>query len=279
MHPRVQKRQPWYICGMKKYVFIVAIVFFGCRPANKLSRSNPGSISIEGRLFASLYQQRAAEYRALCYQAYNLARLRLDEAILKTYAKPLAIVTDIDETVLDNSPYDVKQSLQGKEYEQKSWEQWTALSQADTVAGGLSFLKYAASKGIKVFYITNRNETERKGTLTNLQKFGFPDAVDEHLILKGTTSSKEARRLAVAQKYEIIMFMGDNLADFSVLFDKKNYTDRLANTDAASADFGKRFIVLPNPVYGDWEAALFNYNYGLSLAQKDSIFKTVLRSY
>jgi 5'-nucleotidase (lipoprotein e(P4) family) len=265
---------------MKKYFVLFVILTAGCGTARQpKATSSAQNITANGKLLASLFQQRAAEYRALCYQAFNIARVRLDEAFLKPQSKPLAIITDIDETVLDNSPYDVKQSLVGKDYEQSSWEQWTALAKADTIPGAVSFLKYASSKGVRIFYLTNRAETERKGTLANLVQAGFPDAVSEQLILKSAVSSKEPRRQAIAEKYEIVMLMGDNLGDFSSLFDKKSPEERLQNTTLSAAEFGKRFIVLPNPVYGDWELSLYKYNYQLTPAQKDSVIRNVLKSY
>ena len=271
----------YLLCPMKKYLIVITALIFGCSTSRQQTNRavTAQNLTADGKLFAALFQQRAAEYKALCLQAFNIAHLRVDEALLQPQSKPLAIVTDIDETVLDNSAYDVKQSLQGKDYEQKSWEEWTGLAKADTIPGALPFLKYAASKGIRIFYLTNRAEAERKGTLANLVRFGFPDAVNENLILKQTVSSKESRRQAIAEKYTMIMLMGDNLADFSVLFDKKPTDERVKNTYTSAADFGKRFIVLPNPVYGDWEASVYQYNMKLKAAQKDSVIRSVLKSY
>jgi 5'-nucleotidase (lipoprotein e(P4) family) len=266
---------------MKKCFIILIAGIAGCSTAiQPAANSNPQHITANGKLFTAVFQQRAAEYNALCFQAYNIARVRLDEALAKaTQEKPLAIVTDIDETVLDNSPYDVKQSLVGKDYEQKSWEEWTALAKADTIPGALSFFKYAASKGVRIFYLTNRAEAERQGTLANLAQKGFPDAVHEQLVLKGTVSSKEPRRQAIAAKYEIAMLIGDNLGDFSSLFDKKQPGERNHNAALSASEFGKKYIVLPNPVYGDWENSLYNYRYDLTPVQKDSLLKSVLKSY
>ena len=214
----------------------------------------------------------------MCYQAYNIAKMRLDQYQSQSNL-PKAIVTDIDETVLDNSPNAVHQALLGKEYEPQAWYEWSIQSNADTVPGSASFLKYASSKGVEIFYITNRLENERQSTLSNLNKFGYPNADDSHLLLKSTTSSKEVRRQQVAASHEIIMLLGDNLADFSSLFDKNNPTERIANTNNAVNDFGNRFIVIPNPVYGDWEGTLWNYNYKLTAAQKDSIYRTLFKTY
>jgi 5'-nucleotidase (lipoprotein e(P4) family) len=115
--------------------------------------------------------------------------------------------------------------------------------------------------------------------LANLKKFGFPYADDAHLILKTTVSSKEPRRQQLATSYNIVLLIGDNLADFSELFDHKTSTERTQNVQRLADDFGKKFIVLPNANYGDWENALYQYNYNRTPAQKDSIIKSILKNY
>lgn len=256
-------------------------MFVACKSSQPIVRNNATSIpgySVGGKVFTSVFVQKAAEYRALCYQAYNTGRMRIDAYIAQTNL-PKAIITDIDETILDNSPYAVKQGFEGKEYDLKTWQEWTARGEADTLPGASAFLQYAASKGIQIFYVTNRDQAERAGTLANLKKFNLPNADEAHLVTRQNVSSKEARRNAILQTHEVVLFMGDNLADFSNLFDKKNIIDRNAGADALWAAFGKKFIVLPNPNYGDWEGALFNYNYKLTQVQKDSVFKATLKSY
>ncbi|MBV7533372.1 5'-nucleotidase, lipoprotein e(P4) family [Chitinophaga sp. sic0106] len=233
----------------------------------------------QGVAWAALWQQQSGEYKALCLQAYQLAALRLDQYLAQSHGKPLAVVTDIDETVLDNSPYSVHQSLNKKGYDEKSWAEWTAKAVADTVPGAPAFFKYAASKGVQVFYITNRQESERAATLKNLQRFNFPYTDDQHLLLKTTTSGKEPRRQQVLQQYDIVMLFGDNLSDFSAIFDKKPVEERNSAALKSSAEFGSRFIVLPNPMYGDWEGALYNFQYKLTEQQKDSIMQATLKNY
>ena len=267
---------------MKK--FSIAVFFFiaACTTSKQVSQSNsapPKNIAITGKIFASLYQQKAAEYRALCFQAFNIAKLRVDEDMQTTNSKPRAIITDIDETILDNSAYEVHQTLQGKDYESPSWFEWTTMGTADTVPGASSFLQYAASKGITIFYITNRDEKERAGTLLNLQKFNLPNADNAHLMLRQGVSSKEIRRQQVATTHHVVLLLGDNLADFSSLFDKKPLDERKQNTDDLAETFGKIFIVVPNPVYGDWEYSVYKYNNSLTTAQKDSAIKSLLKGY
>ncbi len=265
-----------------KYFFIATtVLLFACKTTRHSTAAKttlPQNISLNGKLFTALFQQRAAEYRALCFQAYNIARLRIDNYISPT-TKPKAIITDIDETLFDNSPYAMHQAYSGTEFNLPSWYQWTDMAASDTMPGTGSFLYYVASKNVEIFYVTNREERERTATLKNLQRFNLPNADEKHLITKQTTSSKEARRQEIMQRYEVILLMGDNLSDFSYLFDKKNEEERKTNTDISAAEFGKKFIVFPNVTYGDWEPSLYKFNYNYTQAQKDSVLKTVLKGY
>jgi len=233
---------------------------------------------IDGKLWSSLFQQQAAEYKALCIQAYNTAHLRVDEALKETHNKPLAIVTDIDETFLDNSPYAIARASKGLDYDSTTWFEWTAKGSADTLPGALSFFNYAASKNVVVFYISNRKEKERQGTLQNLKHYGFPYADDQHLLLRqpSASSSKETRRQSVATQYEIVLLLCDNLAEFAKDFDGRLTSGQRASAvGQLSADFGKKFIVLPNANYGGWEDAVYG-NKPLKIAKKDSAIKANL---
>lgn len=267
-------KMKWLLTGL------LIISAFACKTTAPVAEKKTVHAQLipEGPAWAALWQQQSGEYKALCLQAYQLAALRLDQYLTAKGNKPLAVVTDIDETVLDNSPYSVQQALAGKGYDDKSWMEWTAKAVADTVPGAPAFFKYAASKGVKVFYITNRAESERAATLKNLQQYNFPDADNQHLLLKTTTSGKEPRRQQVLQQYDIVMLFGDNLSDFSAIFDKKPFEERNAAALGAAPNFGSKFIVLPNPMYGDWEGALYNFQYKLSTQEKDSIMKSKLRT-
>lgn len=266
---------------MKKiYILILIAIFSSCYSAkNIVNQPINATVVVNGKLWSSLFMQTAAEYNALCYQAYNFAKIRVDEALKSKSDKPLAVITDIDETVLDNSPYAVHQALSGKDYDAASWNEWTSKAEANPLPGSLDFFNYASAKGVIVFYITNRKEKERNATLSNLKKYNYPFADDTHLILRQSLSSKESRRQAVAEKYNIIMLIGDNLSDFSTLWDNKSTPERNKNVEQAQTDFGKKFIVLPNPNYGGWEDAIYDNKYNLSPAQKDSVIKANLKGY
>jgi 5'-nucleotidase (lipoprotein e(P4) family) len=265
---------------MKKIAFVLVLFSTSCvAPKVSTTTAREDSGVIDGKIFATAFQQRSAEYRALCYQAFNIARVKVEQSNRERSPKPKAIMTDIDETILNNSPYEVHRLLQEKDYDDASWNEWTSMGNADTIPGALGFLKYASAAGIEIFYVTNRGEGEREGTLKNLKKFNFPNADNEHLLLKQNVSSKEERKKSIAATHTIILLMGDNMNDFSFLFEKKTSDERNKIADGFSAEFGNRFIVLPNPVYGDWESSLYHYNYSLSPAQKDSVIKASIKGY
>ena len=246
---------------------------------NASKKSTSQSMVNSAPEWAAVWQQRASEYKALCFQAYNLASIRLDNLLQQNYSKPTAIVTDIDETVLDNSPYTVHQAQRIAAYSDSSWKEWTARVDCDTVPGALTFLNYAKSRGVTVYYITNRLEAERGATIKNLQKWNFPFADDSHLLMKTNGSGKEPRRQTVGQTHEILLLCGDNLSDFSQAFDRKVFPDRDLEVKKQAAQFGSKFIVLPNAMYGDWEGALYGFKYDLPASQKDSIIKSQLKTY
>jgi 5'-nucleotidase (lipoprotein e(P4) family) len=264
---------------MKYRLPLLLLICSCCTQKNTVVKSSSDSMIFPAKLYSAFYQQQAAEYKALCIQAYNLAHATLDNILIQQQESSPAIVTDIDETILDNSPYAVKRALQGEEYSLASWQEWTALAKADTLCGALSFLKYAKRRGVEIYYITNREEQEKEGTLKNLQKFGFPDADEMHVLLKKGTSGKEARRQSVAATHHILLYIGDNLADLSAMFDKKTVEERNSNVLHAAGQFGSSYILLPNPFYGDWESSAFKYNYSLTPMQKDSVIRKNIRTY
>ena len=233
------------------------------------------------KVFPVLYQQTSAEYRALCYQAFNLAALRLNEIPKKKFRKEkLAIITDLDETVLDNSFIEAQLIKDGKEFSNALWKNWTDKSAATGVPGAVEFFQKAKEKGVTIFYISNRDAGALQSTLANLKKLGLPDADTAHILLQGSSSSKETRRQIVEAQYNVVMLLGDNLIDFMNVFEKKSIDERFAETDARIEEWGKKFIVLPNSIYGEWENALYNYERGkLTEAQKDAMRKGLLKGY
>lgn len=216
-----------------------------------------------------LWQQTSAEYRALCYQAFNIATLRINAIPKKQLRRQkLAIITDLDETILDNSYNEVRLIREGKSYTPQLWKRWSDKAAATAVPGAVEFLQAAHQKGITIFYISNREVSELDSTLLNLQKLALPNADTAHMLFMAGTSSKEERRQAVTKNYNIIMLLGDNLNDFTTAFEKKPIATRFAETDIVKEEWGKKFIVLPNSTYGEWENAIYDYERNLTPQQK-----------
>jgi acid phosphatase len=230
---------------------------------------------------ATLWMQRAAEYRIAAEQVYGLATERLTTAIAApgtavveqrgadpaTLARlPTAIIVDLDETVLDNSFYQARRALAGGEFDESSWDAWVSEGAAPAVPGAVGFLRAASRAGHKVFYVTNRSCPRgtapgagcpsREATLRNLVALGLPDAgAPDALLQRGdrpewSGSSKVSRRAWVAERYRIVALAGDDLHDF---VDRADYAQR---REELAPLFGTRWFLLPNAMYGSWERAL-----------------------
>lgn len=241
----------------------------------------------EYQVGAVLFMQKAAEFRAIAYQAFNIARMRLDADFDKKNLKKLskterqrtrAVVVDIDETVLDNSPHQAELIKNRMPFTSSIWTAWVNRREAKAIPGAVAFLKYANSKGVRVFYVSNRNETEKQGTIDNLKAVGFPDVSDETVLVRTTESGKEPRRQSISAKHRIVLLMGDNLNDFSNVFERKSVGDRFAEVDRTRELFGEKYIVLPNAMYGDWESAIYEYE-RLSEVEKTAKRNHALESY
>ena len=115
-----------------------------------------------------------------------------------------------------------------------------------------------------------------------MKKLGFPKVNDQTLLVQTNpkNSSKEPRRQSVGARYRIVLLMGDDLNDFAKVFeDSKTVESRIAASDQFKNEFGKRFIMLPNAMYGDWESAIYGYNFKLSEAEKATRRKSQLKAY
>lgn len=207
-----------------------------------------------------LWTQLSGEKRALSYQAFALARIMLDRDLRANRNRRVkrAVIVDVDETILDNSRYQTVLLKTRTNYASKTWTEWVNKAEATALPGAVEFLQYANSRGVRVFYITNRKEIEREGTARNLKQAGFPNVNDETLLVRKDSSVKEPRRRAIAAKYRVVLLMGDNLNDFAEVFENsKTVESRVAATDQNRNLFGARFIVLPNPMYGNWEDSIY----------------------
>ncbi|OIK11482.1 5'-nucleotidase, lipoprotein e(P4) family [Bacillus sp. MUM 116] len=271
--------------GMKKFTAFVAtavlsISFFSTN-ANAQNVADPTAALQDQNTMSVLWFQKAGEAKALYYQGYNVGKMRLNEILKKKPKKKAlkpAVVLDIDETILDNSPYQAWNVVSGKAYP-LNWNEWINSAQAKPLPGAIDFLKYANAKGVEIYYISNRTEVQKDATIKNLKSVGAPQADAAHVLLKQPgEKGKEIRRQQVAKTHNIVLLFGDNLGDFSG-FDDLSVSERLQAVDKHRYEFGKKLIVFPNPMYGDWEGAIYNYDFSKSDVEKAKLRKDNLVPY
>ena len=229
------------------------------------ARPNPS----ERNLDASLWLQTSGEYRALCLQTYRLAaeRLRQKAAGLPPAGPRGVVVMDLDETVLDNSPFQTWLYLNAQTFDAERWAIWEEKYQREVrlVPGALDFIRRAEANGVTVFYVSNRSARNAASTIAALKRLvPNSDEVERRLLLATAGSDKTARFAQVARTHRVLMWVGDNLRDFSERFaaprvsgdDVKAQNEaiaaRLRQVDADRAHFGDDWIILPNPTYGEW---------------------------
>jgi acid phosphatase len=228
-------------------------------------------------LQATLWMQRAAEHDVLVAQTYAVARAQLDRMLadkrLDAMPKeerdardvsklPPAIIVDVDETVLDNSPFQVRMVAADADFDQAVWDQWCSEKQAQPLPGALEFAQYAAKRGVTMFYVTNRGLKVKQFTDENLHAVGFPfSAKEPTLFMAGDPeecaaagTAKSCRRKMIARTHRVVMLVGDQLTDFVDLPDN-SYAARDAVAREYTPWFGQRWFMLPNPMYGSWDVA------------------------
>lgn len=231
-------------------------------------------------LQATLWYQQAEEMQASYYQAFNLAKTQL-KSNLENYqgSKKIAVVLDIDETVLDNSPFEANLIKNNKNYTHELWKAWTDEAIAKAIPGALEFTNYAKSIGVEVIYISNRRTDELATTIENLRKEKFPNADSNFVLLKENTSDKTLRREKVSENFEVLLFIGDNLGDFDQMFQQRENNSAIQKVQENKALFGTKYIILPNPMYGHWEKKLFGHKKDLSNEEKAVARKNMLKGF
>lgn len=218
---------------------------------------------------ALAWMQNAAEYQLAVRQAYRYARRQLTAGLQDqvwsadlvqlecgNFAdKPPAVILDVDETVLSNSPYNARLILDGTRFTQETWQAWAREEKAQAIPGSLEFVKNAKEAGASVFFVTNRHDAIKQATINNLRKVGF--CADEMNVLTrndddGRGGDKASRRAMVAKTHRIVLLIGDNLND---LCSGARTDDQVARNATALANVrvvGDRWVLLPNPVHGGW---------------------------
>ena len=187
------------------------------------------------------------EYKFSCHQTFNTASIMLDKYLKKNNNKNLAIVMDLDETVLDNSKYQIDLFNKSEKYNPKSWNKWVKREEAKLVPGSKDFiLRFKKIKGAKIIFLSNRDNTTLMATKNNMKDLGIFFKDDIFLLRLDKDDTKINRREEVLlgknrmKTYgakKIIAYFGDAMGDFP---EDKNYM------------FGINKFIFPNPMYGKW---------------------------
>lgn len=214
-------------------------------------------------LYALAWKQTAAEYQALYYQGFNIARMQVAAALATRQPgdKPLAVITDVDDTVLHSLSYWgrlVKSRMDF--FDDALWDRWVETNQVTATPGALEFLQFCERNGVEVFYVTNRDQGENtfEMALAHLHKVGFPYVDAEHVTVLRDSSNKEPRQDELMAHYKVITTLGDNLNDFRRKYYIRGDIDgRSAAMAQDKEKFGSEYVLFPNPTDGQWLAAIF----------------------
>lgn len=229
---------------------LFVVVLTGCASTQPAVQTTPPHLDK-----GLLWSVDSAEYRASTIQAFSLAQKRVEELVGGREPGTWAVAVDADETVLDNSPYNLRQAEGGHTFTWESWNAWCREVSAQLVPGALTFLTRVRELGGKIAVVTNRREEVRDVTRANLEKRGVPFDL---LLLRQQegTGEKEPRWDSIEAgtaspdlpPLEIILWVGDNVGDFPDLDQELRHEG-----EEAFALFGDRYFVIPNPMYGSWE--------------------------
>ncbi|SDG39040.1 5'-nucleotidase, lipoprotein e(P4) family [Limimonas halophila] len=199
------------------------------------------------------FQQQSAVIDALQRQAFKVARMQLDDKLARHGStENLAIVTDADETLVDNTPLLVRDMRNCHTYTTwDTWGHWEREGTPELIPGAKDFLTYADAQGVNIFYVSNRFGSNKPHTVDTLQELGLPQASAETVKLWSEGNPKTKRRAAIRENHEIIMLIGDSLADLDGAFEG-SVAEKRAAVEENADKFGTDWIVLPNATYGDW---------------------------
>ena len=207
-----------------------------------------------------LWMRTSAEYRALAYQGYNVAMNAVKMAVTDPshQRKPLAIVLDADETVVDNTKLMGESIVNGNgRFDAPWWRQAVHQGKSQAMPGAVEFLNEVHKQGVEIFYVSNRYAPVNLDvTIQNFKELGFPSIDKDHVLLFEKDSDKQPRFDMIAKKYYVVVYMGDNAGDFPIGTKGKTLAERNGIIDAHKEDFGTTFVVFPNPAYGSWVSAL-----------------------
>ena len=270
------------------FAFAAALLSACAAPAPRHAAQEPEA---NDNLNAVAWTQASIEHDLIYREVYRHASEKLLVALADTQWDALsredrastpvlglapAVIVDIDETVLDNSPYQARLVRDNARYDKATWAAWCREQAAKPLPGALEFAQLATAHGVTVFYISNRAQDLDAPTLANLRAVGFPVPDNQTVFLglgavvDGCTqigSEKGCRRQQVARTHRVLLQLGDQLGDF-VGVAQNTDEGRRAALAPYQGWIGERWFMLPNPTYGAWESALFGNDRALEPAEQ-----------
>jgi acid phosphatase len=266
---------------MKHFLFITGITWLAFLSSCTIEDSGKENIQTHELLESTLWVQTSPEYKVNCKQTYRLAEIQALKALEdKNWTAdieqtegfetlPPAVIVDVDETVLDNSPFEARMVLENKSYDPTAWSEWVKEEKAKRVPGAKAFVRSMNAHGIKVFYVTNRKL--KAPTLSNLIKELDSTITSDQVLCKGEkenwTSKKVERRKLIAEEYRILLLIGDDYNDFVYLGELEPEA-RMNAAKEFSKHWGIKWFNLPNPNYGNFDKSIKSYKKGLTRSQE-----------
>lgn len=257
------------------YAIGLVVVTNGCGTAPQSSL-----IVRDDRLDAILWQTTSAEYHVLATSIYATATLHLERALADRQWSalpeqkenfqqlPPAVIMDIDETVLDTGRFQSHLVKNRARFSTVMWRDWMNQNDPPAVPGAVDFISLAAARGVTVFFVTNRDQSTEVATRRHLSAVGIklPAHIDTVLSANERPDwdhDKGHRRRFIAQSHRVIMLFGDDLADF--ISEYRTGPEARMREALKYSYWGARWFLLPNPMYGSWEGALYNFRSGLAM--------------
>ena len=248
------------------------------------------------QLDAVLWTQTSIEHELIYRQLFANATRQLDVALAdptwdalpfpprNLTGLPPAVVVDIDETLLDNVPLNARDIINNQVYSYDRWNTWVDQAKAQALPGAVAFLQAAEQKGIKVYYLTNREHSQVAATVANLRLRGFPVDSDEQVLAASTPTGhcesagygKNCRRQWVANHARVLLMAGDSLGDF-VQAEHNTLADQRKAVAPYVNWLGQRWFLLPNPSYGNWYSAPYGDDEKLPFERKRQLKQQALQ--
>ena len=235
---------------MKNYIlYIFCLFFYSCTlnfdietgEKNKVLKDQSTKLPNDIR-----WVVKSSEYKVLCEQIYKNAWDNLSST-LKTANAQSVIIMDLDETVLDNSKYQIGLVKKNESYNPESWSKWVNIKEAELVPGAKQFIDSVRTTKVRIIFLSNRMAKNEHPTMENMKSLNIYQDTDIFLLRKNKEDKKYVRRSEVINgsgrlknigAMQVLGYFGDAYHDFPE--ENQNYI------------FGQNMFMFPNPMYGKW---------------------------